>query len=44
MHQCCSAKPKYVIEYDTGSQFQVCEKCFKDPYWSTMIISKQTIG
>ena len=43
-HSCCERKSKYLIEYDTGSQYKVCEKCFKDKYWSNFIISKEAIA
>ena len=44
MHNCCANEPKYQIEYDTGSVFKVCEKCFEDPYWSKTITNKKLLG
>ena len=43
-HTCCDKPSKYLVEYDTGSVFKVCEKCFSDKYWSSFIVSKQVLA
>ena len=43
-HSCCHRESKYLIEYDTGSVFRVCEKCYADKYWSSFVVSKQVIA
>jgi hypothetical protein len=43
-HSCCDREGKYLIEYDTGSVFKVCEKCHEDKYWSMFVVSKQAIA
>jgi len=41
IHSCCSNRGKYLVEYDTGSRFKVCEKCYEDKYWSSFKYQKK---
>jgi hypothetical protein len=41
---CCSNKPKFLINYNIGSKYFVCSECFKLDYWGRGISEKKEIS
>ena len=41
--KCCYNSAKFLIEYQIGSKYLVCEDCEKDPHWQRGISSKKIL-
>ena len=40
---CCSNDPKFVIQYNIGTKYFVCNICSKLQHWNRGISKKETI-